>query len=63
MITNGRALAVALPLLVLNALALSDILSGESALWHEWAVIILSLAAFTLLLIDYRRRAETAFKR
>jgi hypothetical protein len=44
-----------LVLLILDALALSDILSGESALWHEWAVVILSLAAFVLLLIRHRR--------
>jgi hypothetical protein len=45
------------PLLLLDALALHDILAGEPGAWMEWAVLGLSLAAYGLLLIiELQRR-------
>ena len=47
------------PLLLLDALALHDILAGEQDVWMEWAILGLSLAAYGLLLILVMRRRIT----
>jgi hypothetical protein len=47
-------------LLLLDALALQDILAGEPDAWMEWAILGLSLAAYGLLLVLVMRRRRIA---